>query len=142
MHDSAQDNRGIVERAYAGLARGDLDVFLQALAPEVEWSEAAGLTLTGGEYRGRDAVVEHVLGPFTSQIADLAVTPATFVAENDHVIVLGRYTGTAVSTDQPIDVPFAHDWQMRFGNAWRFSQLTDTARLNQAFGTPLPAVVA
>jgi ketosteroid isomerase-like protein len=142
MNEHATDNRRIVEQAYAGLARGDLDAFLTPLAADVEWSEAAGLALTGGEYRGRDTVAERVLGPFTSQVADLAVTPETFVAERERVVVLGRYTGTAVLTGQPIDLPFAHIWQLQDGTASRFTQLTDTARFNQAFGTPLPALAA
>jgi ketosteroid isomerase-like protein len=141
MIEHAQDSNHIVRQAYDGLARGDLPIFLNLLAPDVQWRESPGLSLTGRTYNTRDSVVDDVLKPFIAQIPDLGVTPdEIFATDGEIVVVLGRYTGTAIATSHPIDIPFTHVWRLHHGTAVGVTQYTDTALLNQALNPPLPAL--
>ena len=45
---------------------------------------------------------------------------------DDHVVVIGRYTGRAKAIGRPLDIPFAHVWKFQNGKAVRFHQFTDT----------------
>lgn len=131
---STHENRRRVQRAYDALADGDPGGFLAALAADVRWSEALGLRLTGGEHHGRDAVADRVLGPFVATVPDLTVTAEVLVADGSRVVVLGRYGGTAAPTGLEVDVAFVHVWELSGVTAAAFTQHTDTALLNAAFG--------
>ncbi|ALO08250.1 Ketosteroid isomerase-related protein [Streptomyces venezuelae] len=50
----------VMRRQYLASATGDLDAFRATVAPDVQWTEAAGFPL-GGTYRTQDGVIAGVM---------------------------------------------------------------------------------
>ena len=122
-------NRNLVQSLYDAFARGDAGTVLGAMHPEVEWREAEGSPYADqNPYRSPQRVGEGVFGRLLADFDGFSVAPATFVAEDDMVIVLGRYTGTRKGNGHPLNAQFAHVWTIRDGLIVDFQQYTDTAQ--------------
>ena len=119
-------NQEAVTRSYEAFGRGDLDGALAMMDQAIVWHQAQGLP-HGGVYDGLPAVRSAVFDPLDEQWwDDFDAVPSEIIGGDDHVVVLGRYTGKAKATGRPLDVPFAHLWKFRAGKAVRFHQFTDT----------------
>jgi uncharacterized protein len=117
----------IVKRSYDAFARGDMDGVLGDMDPDIEWHQAQGLP-HGGYYRGLDEVRRNIFDPLDAEWWDgFTATPHEFLDAGEHVVVLGRYRGTAKQTGRALDVPFVHVWTLRNDKAVRFRQFLDTA---------------
>lgn len=133
----AAASRALVARIYADFARGDVAAVLAALAPEVEWTEAAGSPY-GGTYRGAGQVQAGVFARLHADWAAFAVEPAQFIADGDEVVAIGTYRARHARTGRGLEAPFAHAWTLHDGRVVRFRQFADTALMSAAAGT-LPA---
>jgi uncharacterized protein len=123
---SATDNLPAVHRSYEAFSRGDLDGATAMMDDAIVWHQAQGLP-HGGIYEGPAAVRTDVFDPLDAQWwEDVEATPSEILAGEDHVVVIGRYTGKAKASGKPLDIPFAHVWKFRDGKAVRFHQFTDT----------------
>jgi ketosteroid isomerase-like protein len=121
-----------IRRLYADFHRGDLTAFLEALDPDVEWTEPPELPY-GGTFYG-PAAVGDLLRTFAIHYEAFAVEPETMLDAGDHVVVLGRYRGRAVG-GMDFEAPFAHVWQLgRDGQVVRYRDYTDKA--GKAFSRP------
>ena len=117
----------IVKRSYDAFARGDMDGVLGDMDPDIEWHQAQGLP-HGGYYRGLEDVKRNIFDPLDTEWWDeFTATPDEFLDAGEHVVVLGRYRGTAKQTGRALDVPFVHVWTLRGDKAVRFRQFLDTA---------------
>ena len=129
-------NLAAVTRSYEAFSRGDLDGALEMMDLGIVWHQAQGLP-HGGVYDGLPAVRAAVFDPLDDQWwDDFDATPSEIIDGDDHVVVLGRYTGKAKVTGKPLDVPFAHVWKFRDGKAVRFHQFTDTRGWVDALAVP------
>lgn len=115
----------IIQDHYAASARKDLDGMLAPFAPDIDWTEMDGFPYAG-TYRGIDAVRENVFIRLGSEWTDYHARPEELVAEGDHVIAFGTYTGTYNATGKPMRARFVHHWTLRDGKVIRFEQFTDT----------------
>jgi ketosteroid isomerase-like protein len=118
-----EQNREFIRTGYEAFARGDIPVILSMLDPKVEWTDAEGFP-TAGTYVGPEAV----RGMFAHVGADwdhFEAVPSTYVADGDHVVVLGEYSVTHKATGKSATVPFAHVWRIKDGKIIRFRQFTD-----------------
>jgi ketosteroid isomerase-like protein len=118
-----------IKAAYAAFGRNDPSVLFGALDSSVSWNEAEGSPLAkGNPYVGAQAIGEGVLGPLMGAIDNFTVTPDTFIDGGDHVVVLGRYTGTMKQGGTSMNAPFCHVYRFQNGKVVRFQQFTDTAQ--------------
>ena len=117
-------NRAIVETAYADFARGDVEAFLAILDPSVTWVDAEGYPYAG-TYVGPEALLEGLIARIGAEWDDYTVVPNTYVADGDHVVALGDYSGTYKATGRSVEAPFAHVWQLVDGKVVSFRQFTD-----------------
>ena len=124
------DNSEIVRGIYAAFGRGDIPAVMQAMAPDVRWTEAEGFP-HGGTYRGPDAVLHNVIMNLGSEWETFSASPEQFVADGDTVVSLGRYSGVYKATGKSFSAPFAHVWTMRAGKIAAFHQHTDTAAVQR-----------
>lgn len=121
-----RDNLPAVRSSYEAFSRGDLDGATAMMDDAIVWHQAQGLP-HGGIYEGLPAVRSNVFDPLDAQWwEDFDATPTEILAGDDHVVVLGRYTGKAKASGKPLDIPFAHVWKFKDGKAIRFHQFTDT----------------
>lgn len=79
---------------FAELARGNGGAFIEAMADDFSWT-IIGTTEWSRTYRGKQAVLDDLLGPLFAQFADRYTNTANrMIAEEDHVVVecRGRVT--------------------------------------------------
>jgi ketosteroid isomerase-like protein len=118
-----------IQSLYEAFGRGDADTVLGALDAHVQWNEAEGSPLAADNpYVGPQQVGEGVIGRLVGDYEGFTVTPRTYVAEGNDVVVLGRYTGTRKDSGQTLDAQFVHHWTVEDGRVMRFQQYTDTAQ--------------
>lgn len=117
----------LVQGTYGAFGRGDVPAVLSAMAPDIEWHEAAGMPY-GGVYHGPEAVAQNVFGPISDDVVDFGITPEEFIASEDGVAAIVRYSGTGKATGAALDLPVVHVWKVRDGKLQHFRQFIDTAK--------------
>jgi ketosteroid isomerase-like protein len=117
---------------YAALARGDVPGVVDALHPDLHWTEAAGFPYYGGTWRSPREVVEKLLVPLQRDWDGFSATVIDFVVAGDRVVSFGRYAGLNKATGRAMQAPFVHDWQVLDGKLARFDMHTDTWLVRQA----------
>ena len=86
-------NVEVARGLYEAFGRGDVPNALGAMTKDIEWHDAQGMPY-GGVYHGPQQVAEKVFGPITTDVEGFSVTPQQFVASDDIVAAIVRYTGT------------------------------------------------
>jgi ketosteroid isomerase-like protein len=138
-HMSTQ-NLDVVRSTYAAFGRGDIQALLDTLDPNVEWITPGPDDLpSAGTRRGREAV-----GEFFTTIGGLfeflAFEPQTFIADGEHVVVLGRDRVKVKATGEVIEEAWAHHMTLRNGKTVAFREYIDTSATVAAFRTAKAAV--
>ncbi len=130
-----QENKKIVQDAYAAFGRGDIPSLLNSLADDVDWEGVIGAgpnVPTHGRRRGRDEVAKF-FGTIAATSDFTKFEVRHFIAEGDMVAVTGHYAMVIKSTKRT----FASDWVMVFtmrdGKVVHFQEFMDALALTQAF---------
>lgn len=126
---SEQDNLRIVRSGYEAFGRGDLHALLELFDDNIDWMSPGPPELpTAGRRRGRPQVAE-----FFERVDELfdiqQFEPHTFIAQGDHVVVLGRETSRIKPTGSLLSSDWAHVFTVRNGRITRFQEYIDTAAL-------------
>jgi len=106
---------------------------IAALAPDVEWTEAAGFPY-GGTYRGVDEIVQNVFSRLGSEWEGFKADVEDFHDAGDTIISTGFYRGTYRETDRPMEASFAHVFTLKDGRIVRFVQFVDSRKVWEAIG--------
>ena len=116
-------NAEMLERGYAALRRGQLDVVLEMLDPEVEIRDRREAP-DAGVYHGREGALQ-ALGLNEDAFESFELDPQRFVEVGDHVAVVlilrVRGRGSGVTLEERI----AHLWTVAEGSATRLQVYTD-----------------
>ena len=120
------DDLAVVRGMYQAFANGDVPSVLGGLAPDCQWTEAAGGPY-GGVYVGPDAILSNVFMKLGTEWDVFTAVPREFVADGSTIVALGEYNGTYKATGKSFSAPFAHVWKFTSGKATSFHQYTDTA---------------
>jgi hypothetical protein len=121
-------NADTIEHAYEAFGRGDIPAVLAAMSPDITWY-SPDTVATGGTFKGHDEVLAFFATiPETFEV--LEVRPERFIEQGDAVVVLGRHVGRGKVAD--FDIPFAHAWTFRDGQAASFFEYFDTVKMNAA----------
>lgn len=104
---------------------------LAALAPDVEWTEAAGFPYAG-TYRGAEEIVQNVFARLGSEWEGFRPDVEAFHDAGDTVIVRGFYRGTYKKTKRPMNASFAHVLTLKGGKIVRFVQYVDSKKVWEA----------
>ncbi len=124
---SEQQNLEIVRRGYEAFGRGDIDALLELLDENVEWVSPGPPDMpTAGRHHGREAV-RAFFGAINETFEIQQFAPGTFVAQGDHVVVLGKDVARVKATDKVITEPWAHAFELRNGKIVRFQEYLDTS---------------
>lgn len=87
------NNLDVVRDVYQAFAVGDVSAVLDALSPNVHWTEAEGGPY-GGVSVGINAVVENVFMKIGTEWDGFAAIPREFVVDGSTIVALGEYSGT------------------------------------------------
>ncbi len=118
------DELQVVQGAYEAFGRGDIPAVLEVLDEDVDWSSPEVLP-HGGDFRGRDEVGRFFQGLGEKWEDDFAVEVEDSVDGGDHVVMLGRASGTLRDGGTRADFGFAHVFDVRDGKVARFREFVD-----------------
>lgn len=121
----------VVRALYDASAARDLEALRATLANDVVWTEMAGFPL-GGTYYGPYGVTSHVMEQLAAEWDGWTVAPDEFIAQDERVIALCRYTARNKATGKPLNVRVAHAFTVLHGKITMFEQFTDTALVREA----------
>jgi uncharacterized protein len=128
-----QANTELVHKLYAAFERGDIQMILDNLTPDVRWVCEGDSRVP---YSGTRTGPAQVLGFFqllggTQENQKLTTTGT--IAQGDKVATYGRYSGTVKSTGKQFDAFVAHFFTFRDGKVSEFLDYGDTAQLADAY---------
>lgn len=126
----AEDNVHLIQKLYTAFGAGDIQTILNSIEPGAEWINYGPAAIPyAGNFSGR---VLAFFQAIAGSVTDGKILPERFVAQNDSVVALGRYTSTVQSTGAKIDTPIVHLWTIRNGKVTSFISLTDSASVAAA----------
>jgi hypothetical protein len=133
MSMNPQDNVKIAKQAYEDFKAGNIPSLLNLVSNNVEWilPEVAGVAVSG-KRRGRDGVADFFRTLDETQQV-ISFEPQQFIAQNDQVVVLGRYSFRVKGTRQQFDSDWGHVFTIQNGQITRFQEFTDTAAVAVAY---------
>jgi ketosteroid isomerase-like protein len=129
----SKQNKEIVRNIYAAWSRGDLESFLEALTPDVEWRFADNFIY--GKVNpviGREALRQGSLKRLKIEWEGFDGIADEILEAGNHVIGLGHYVGTHKATGRRIRAQFAHVWTLNGGKVTRWRQYVDTKQFADA----------
>ncbi|MBW8733875.1 MAG: nuclear transport factor 2 family protein [Asticcacaulis sp.] len=121
----------MIRDTYEGAPEDNARHLRAALAPDVEWTEAAGFPYAG-TYVGPDAIFAGVFARLASEWSDYRARVHTYLEDGDHVAAFGTYSGTYKATGKAMSATFAHLYLVKDGQIVRMMQYVDSAMVNRA----------
>lgn len=121
----------VVRTMYQAMAEGDIPGALATLAPDVQWTEAAGFPYAG-TYVGPAQVAEQVFARLGREWDGFKAVPELIIGEGDQVAALGWYSGTYRETAVAFAARYVHWFRVADGVITRFEQICDTAQVSAA----------
>jgi ketosteroid isomerase-like protein len=129
------DNVKLVEAAYEGFARGDIQPLLDILDENVEWHEAEHVPYwPGGPFVGPQAILEGVVARLPQDFEGFTTHVQRIVGCGDTVLTEARYTATVKETGKQLDAQVAHVWDFRDGKVVHWQQYADTWQIAEVTG--------
>jgi ketosteroid isomerase-like protein len=135
---SSADNKKLVQQIYTDSANQSGTTFIDNIAEDVTWV-VTGQYSWSGEFRGREAINEGLMGHLRSLLA--AARPRTvafnFIAEGDYVVVEARGDNVTKSGER-YDNQYCMVWRIENGKIKEIREYCDSALTERVLG-PFPA---
>ncbi|MEX2191783.1 MAG: nuclear transport factor 2 family protein [Nitrosarchaeum sp.] len=123
-------NKKLVKKFYNAFKNQDTQMYPQLCDEKMEWITLDGMP-HGGRYVGLKAIFEDYFPHMLENFTEFHAIPETFLESNDHVVVIGRYSGTS-KIGKKFDVPFSHIYQIKNNKIIKFRQFTDTEKIQES----------
>jgi ketosteroid isomerase-like protein len=134
---TAAQNKQLLQNVFAETAKGNGRPFVQALADEVSWT-IIGSTAWSKTYRGKQAVLDELLGPLNAQLADgNRITAHRLIAEDDCVVVEARGHNVTKAGD-PYQNSYCWIFRLVDGQVVELTEYADTALIDAVLQAPTP----
>jgi ketosteroid isomerase-like protein len=124
-------NLEIIRSTYEGPSEENGRRLLEALAPDVVWIEAEGFPYAG-TYLGPQALFANVFQRLATEWVAYRAEVESYVADGDHIVAFGTYSGTYKASGRAMHAAFAHHWTLRDGKIVRMVQYVDSYVVQQA----------
>ena len=105
-------------------------MYPQLCDEKIEWITLEGMP-HGGKYVGLKAIFEDYFPHMLKNFTEFHAIPETFLESKDHVVVIGRYSGSS-KIGKKFDVPFSHIYQIKNDKIIKFRQFTDTEKIQES----------
>ena len=127
------ENKQVVIDFYEAGARGDIDACFGLIADDITWTNV-GSTKFSGTYKGKQALMEELLGPLFGQLkAGITATIEALIAEDDTVVALTK--GQAETHDgTPYNNTYCQVIRIADGKFAEVTEYMDTALIDAVFG--------
>jgi len=131
----ARDNKVLLQNAFAQLAQGNGQPFVDAMAEDFCW-HAIGTTAWSRPFRGKQAVMNELMRPLFAQFADRYTNTAIrMIAEEDYVVVECRGHVTTKS-GKPYNNQYCYVIRFADGKMRELTEYFDTELVNTALQPP------
>jgi ketosteroid isomerase-like protein len=131
-----QENVDLIRRLYEAFGKGDINTIIDHLASQFVWRfDAPSSVPFAGDFKTPDEVRRGFFGSLAETQKDQAVKPEEFIARDDNVVVIGRYSAVVTATNKRIDVPLVHVFTIQNGKVTRYLNFTDSATIAEAYKT-------
>jgi ketosteroid isomerase-like protein len=131
-----QQNIDLIKKLYEAFGKGDIDTIIDHLADRFVWRfDAPPAIPFAGDFKTLDEVRSGFFGSLAESQKDQALNPEEFIAQDDKVVMVGRYSGTVTATNKRIDVAVVHIFTIQNGKVTRYMNFTDSARIAEAYKT-------
>jgi uncharacterized protein len=124
-------NLDIIRSTYEGVSAENGKNLLDALAPDVKWTEAAGFPYAG-TYTGPEEIMANVFQKLATEWVGYQAKVHTYLADGDQVAAFGVYSGTYQKTGNAMTATFAHLYRLKDGKIICMEQYVDSAMVQQA----------
>jgi len=131
---SATDNKQIIENMFAEMGKGNLEIFLDTMADDAQWT-IIGSTKFSGTYRGKQQILENLLSPLAMEVdGGFDLTPDNFLADGDHVVIQAH--GQAMTkTGNAYNNTYCLVYRLAGGKIQEGTEYLDTELVTSAFGS-------
>jgi hypothetical protein len=126
-----EENEKLVRAFYDSMAPGHREALRGIQAPRVIYELPEGMPVGNGKFEGLEDILERFLTAFYAAL-DVHFIAEEFIAGGDEIVALGRIQGKTRRGSTPVNVPFAHIWNVENGYLRRLRAFTDTAVLARA----------
>jgi hypothetical protein len=128
------ENKRLMQQIFAGLARGDSQALVDALADDVTW-QVTGTTKFSRTFNGKATLINELVGPLFSQLAEpLTMIADRFIAEDDYVVVECRGK-TTTKTGMPYNNKYCLVCRLEEGKIKELVEYMDTNLVVTTFGS-------
>jgi ketosteroid isomerase-like protein len=130
---STEENKRVVQTILEAFGRGDIPGMLAHVSEDVVWN-APGPSVVPylGDRRGHSGVTEFFVQLGTNVDFE-SFEPGVFIAEGEHVVLLGRERGRVKATTKTFDNEWALVFQLRDGKVVHFHLYENTGAVAEAF---------
>ena len=129
----AAENKQLITNMFAELASGNGAAFLNAMSDDIAYT-LQGRTKFSGTMKGKQQVVEKLLGPLGAQLEGaITITPYNFIAEGDYVAMLSNGKARTKSGNS-YNNSYCHVFKVVGGKVTEINEYLDTALVEEAFG--------
>lgn len=118
-----------VQAFYVALEQENIELLVSLMAPDIEWITMLDFHVDG---RGPHEVSQKVFLPLMEEWISFAPSPSEFIAQEQTVVSLGRFTCIHRATGKRADSAYSHVWDVRDGQIARFRQYIDTLTIAEA----------
>lgn len=130
---STENNVRVVQSLYAAFGRGDVPAVMEALDPNIVWTNPGPAEFRYfGTHRGRDAVLGNIFMFLAENMEIHIFEPREFVASGDHVVVFLHMEVTARRTGRRVTQEMAHAFRMKDGRPVEFHDFQNNHAIAEA----------
>lgn len=122
---TSQENKRLMQQVFEELARGNSPALIEVLADDVEW-QVTGTTKLSKKYRGKAALMNELLGPLFSQLADKFIMTADRFIADDNYVVVECHGKTTTNTGRPYNNKYCFVFRMEDGKIKEVIEYMDT----------------
>jgi uncharacterized protein len=132
---SASENKQLMQHIFAELAQGNSRPLVESMADDFQWT-VAGSSRWSGAFKGKDAVLNQLLGPLRAQIdGRIKTVPLRFIAEDDFVVIEARGNNTT-KAGKPYNNHYCFVARIADGKLREITEYMDTELVSSVLADP------
>jgi ketosteroid isomerase-like protein len=118
-----------VQHIYEAFGRGDIGFILDQLTDDVDWASCPDSDIAPwhGIHQGK-AEVPHFFKALGENLEITEFTPLSLAANDTDVMVVTRWSATALATGKTATMDIHHWWRFRDGKIYLYRGTEDTAQ--------------
>ena len=125
-----EDSVALIRTVYSAFSAGDIKTILENVSADAQWVNHGPEAIPyAGDFTGRIKEFFQAIGQSTS---DGKVIPQKFIAQDESVIPIGRYTASVRNSGAQIDTPIAHVFTVSGEKVTSWTGFSDSAAVAAA----------